>query len=79
MWQHSGNMFVCKVCGKNVNTKKQHQQTQEACVWQASSQTELLQIHYTGDHLQSELEGGEGEEEDGSGQLKEEDRHPLSS
>ena len=77
-----GSSVAICLCAQFVAKKlpnKQHQQTQEACVWQASPQTELLQIHHTGDHLQSELEGGEGEEEVGSGQLEEEDRHPLSS
>ena len=35
--------------------------------------------HHWGDHPQSECVGGRGEEEDGSGQLQVEGRHPLPS
>ena len=33
--------------------------------------------HHRGDHPQSEPDGGGGGEEDRSGQLQEDDRHPL--
>ena len=56
-------------------------------MWQASPQEEFLplphggqgQLLHCGDHPQSERVRGEGEEEDGSGQLQEEGRHPLPS
>ena len=39
----------------------------------------IAQGHNSWDHPQFEYEQGGGEEEDGSGQLQEERRHPLTS
>ena len=43
IWQHSGYVFACKGYGKKFNPQQQHQQTQQAYVWQ-----EFLPLFHVG-------------------------------
>ena len=82
IWQHIGHVFVCKVCGKTNNSIKRHKKfvcgkprhRKSFCNFSMWSKD-----HHRGDDLQSERDGKGGEEDDGSGQLQEEGRYPLTT
>ena len=85
IWQHSGNVMACKDCGKKFNLNNSINRHNMLVCGKPHHRKSFCHFsewdkdHYWGDHPQSECVRGGGEEEDGSGQLKEEGRQPLHS
>ena len=85
IWQHCSHVFACKGCGKKFNPNNSINRHNNLVFGKPHHGKSFCHIsmwgkdHHREDHSQSEHVGGGGEEEDGSGQLQEEDRLPLLS